>query len=161
MKKWMYWGLSAGLILGLTILGLAMAAAQPASSTQEQAGERAWLGVQLANLNSRLAQSLGLSRQEGVVILRVLPQSPAAQAGLQPNDVILEINGQPVSRVAQVTEGVAQAKPSDKITLKIWRGGAERSLEVNPGNPTRPTNPTYPARPAKGGAEASAFWRLL
>lgn len=138
MKKWMCWGLSAGLILGLAVLGLAMAAAQPASSTQKQAGERAWLGVQLANLNQQLAQRLGLSRQEGAVILRVLPQSQATQAGLQVKDAILEINGQPVSRVAQVTEAVAQAKPGDKITLKIWRGGAERSLEITLGTPPAP-----------------------
>jgi len=60
---------------------------------------------------------------DGVPVLRVVPGSPAAAAGLQPGDVVLGADGQPVKRTADLLAAVAAKKPGEKVMLQV-RGGA-------------------------------------
>ena len=76
---------------------------------------------------------------EGVVIVRVAPGSPADRAGLRgvdPNagaigDVIVEVNGKPVRRLADLTDHLARTKPNDTVTLTVMRDGARRTVQVS------------------------------
>ena len=63
---------------------------------------------------------------DGVPVLRVVPGSPAAQAGLQPGDVVLAADGQPVKRTADLLAAVAAKKPGDKVVLQV-RGASPRA----------------------------------
>jgi 2-alkenal reductase len=76
---------------------------------------------------------------EGVVIVRVAPGSPADRAGLRGvnansgtlGDVIVEVDGRPVRRLADLTDHLARARPNDTVTLTVTRDGSRRSVQVS------------------------------
>ena len=74
---------------------------------------------------------------DGVPVLRVVPGSPAAAAGLQPGDVVLGADGQAVKRTADLIAGVAAKKPGDKVILQVRGvavGSAARSVDLTLGS---------------------------
>lgn len=116
---------------------LARAGAQAGGSgqpfPQEQDGQ-SWFGAALVPLKPALAERLGLDPQTtGLVVLKVMPGGPAALAGLERGDVITEINGIPVSTVAQVRELLAQAQAGDSWELTVLQGGTETTVLVELG----------------------------
>ena len=73
-----------------------------------------------------VAQELGLARgQGGAIVTRVERNSPASNAGLFPNDVILKVNGQAVTSVSQVTRELQRAGSGDTVFLLVWRNGGQ------------------------------------
>jgi serine protease Do len=88
----------------------------------------AQLGVAIQELNAPLAQSFGLKQPEGALVSRVAPGSPAAKAGLQPGDVILKANGQPIVESGDLPALVDKASPGERLTLEVWRSGQTREL---------------------------------
>jgi tetratricopeptide (TPR) repeat protein len=76
------------------------------------ASERPWSGL----------VTVDTQQLDGVPVLRVLPGSPAAQAGIQPGDVVLGVDGQPVKRTADLLAAVAGRKPGDKMVLQVRAG---------------------------------------
>ncbi len=89
-----------------------------------------WLGVVAIDLNRMMAVSLGLSSTEGIVVSKVEPRSPAGKAGIEPADVIMEINGQKVrnTQAARDFFDNADLRVGDKLAFKIYREG--KTLEV-------------------------------
>src|SRR5262245_32004602 len=73
--------------------------------------QRAWLGVTLAELTPEIAEGLGITGQQGVLISNVTPGFPAEKAGLRRNDVIVEYKGAPVSDMAKFRLRVADTPP--------------------------------------------------
>jgi len=82
---------------------------------------RGYLGVVIEDLTPAKAYTFGF---EGVGILVVQPQEgfPAAVAGVQPDDIITRVNGQPVSNVKQLQDIVKRSEPGTSIALEIYRG---------------------------------------
>jgi serine protease DegQ len=97
---------------------------------------RGWIGVEPQDLSPELAESFGIPAGRGVIITGVLQNGPAAEAGVQPGDVITEVAGRPVANVAQLLSAVAALKPGEPAALAITRRTGEQSLSVTPG--TRP-----------------------
>ena len=89
----------------------------------------AQLGVSIQELSAPLARSFGLKQPQGALIARVLPESAAARAGLQPGDIILRANGQPIIQSVDLPALVDKAEPGARLALEVWRGG--KSLELN------------------------------
>src|SRR4030095_8914599 len=56
---------------------------------------------------------------DGVPVLRVVPGSPAAQAGLQPGEIVQAVDGKPVKQTAELLSAVEPKKPKDKLTLTL------------------------------------------
>ena len=84
-------------------------------------------GLTLTPVTPELARELELPRGRGAaVIARVERNSVAYNAGLIPNDVILEVNRQPVSNVSQVDKALQSAAPGTPVFLLIWRDGQEQ-----------------------------------
>ena len=92
---------------------------------------RGWLGIEPQSLTPELAEALGSNTDQGVVVAAVIRPGPAASAGIQPGDVILSMNGQPVQRVAQLLSLVAQSKPGQKVELEVQRQKATQKLFVD------------------------------
>jgi serine protease Do len=88
-------------------------------------------GVGVADLDRRTRAELGVpAHVNGAVVTEVEPDSAAHEAGLQPGDVILEINRQPVRNAQQAVQ--LTENPKDKTTLlRIWSKGASHYLVVD------------------------------
>lgn len=92
------------------------------------------LGVNIQDLNQSLADSFGLSRPDGALVAAVTPKSAAAEAGIKPGDVILEVNGQPVGRASDLSSRIGLAQPGERVTLKVWRDRGAKELQAKLGN---------------------------
>jgi serine protease Do len=86
------------------------------------------LGVTIQELNQGLADSFKLKQPDGALVSSIAPGSPASKAGLEPGDVILKYNGQPIKRSGDLPALVGMGKPGDKANLEIWRGGKKLDL---------------------------------
>jgi serine protease Do len=91
---------------------------------------RGYIGVNLQPLTPALAKQFGLQNDHGALVDEVMPNSPAAKAGLRNGDVIQEFNGQPVADPRHLSLAVANVAPGDKVSLRIWRDGSAKTLDV-------------------------------
>lgn len=82
---------------------------------------RGWLGVMIQEVNRDLAETFGLSRPYGALVAEVMPDSPAAEAGLRSGDVILEFNGEEISRSSDLPHRVGRAPVGSEAELTIMR----------------------------------------
>jgi serine protease Do len=91
---------------------------------------RGRIGVAVQDVNAQLAQSFGLDRPHGALVSAVEKDSPAAQAGVKPGDVILAVNGRDIDRVGDLRNQVSQTKPGSTADLRIWRDGKASTLKA-------------------------------
>jgi serine protease Do len=84
------------------------------------------------NLTPEIAKGLGLKTEAGVVVTRVEPGSPAANAGIQTGDVIREVNRKPVKDVDDFVQKVEKAKDQDNMLLFLQRGQNNLFAAVTP-----------------------------
>ena len=129
---------------------------------------RPWLGIRIETLseNAALQQMLGVER--GVLVRTIEPEAPASRSALQPADVIVELDGEPVATARELQQAVLRKEVGQKVNLKVWRRGlrtgdfrtVELTTEELPSAPTvaatrgpRPPRPLRPptADPERGG----------
>ncbi len=125
---------------------------------------RGRLGVAVQGMNQTLADSFGMQKPQGALVSSVDPGGPAAKAGLQPGDVILSVNGEPVADSSDLPSQVAGLAPGSTATVQVWRDKATKDLTVTIGSLSdakvalgqgRSADPV--ARPSRrGGAAADA-----
>jgi len=89
-----------------------------------------WLGVSIADVTAERVKELGLKEEMGAEIKSVMPGSPAEEAGLEKEDVILEYQGERVAGAAQLTRLVKETPAGRTVTLDVSRGGSVRSVKV-------------------------------
>ncbi|HLF25979.1 MAG TPA: PDZ domain-containing protein [Anaerolineae bacterium] len=94
---------------------------------------QAYLGVRFESIDEALAQAENLAVAEGAIIREVLADSPAAEAGLQVDDLIGAVNGEPVDAQHSLTDRIAAYQPQATIELAVLRGGETQSIRVNLG----------------------------
>ena len=99
--------------------------------------ERGWLGISMEPVNAELAEKLNLDTPRGVLVEVVGPKSPAQKAGIQPGDVIVTFDGQPVQDLDHLRHivGATQVGKSVEVTV-IRKGGQEKQLTVKLGRRT-------------------------
>ena len=90
----------------------------------------AFLGVRPAPLSPQLAQQAGLEADEGVAVLTVVEGSGAEAAGIQPGDVILSADGEPIRSVEDLFQILRNRNPCDRLELEIVRSGEDRTITV-------------------------------
>jgi S1-C subfamily serine protease len=94
-----------------------------------------YVGVQMADLSDALDRQLGLpAGTQGIVIAKVVPNSPADDAGLQNGDLIKKIDNTPVSTSAEVQKLVRQHQPGDHLAITVSRDGQETTVNLTVGN---------------------------
>jgi serine protease Do len=111
--------------------------------------ERGWIGARIQPVSEEIAEAVGLDKGRGAMIGAIDPASPAAQAKLQPGDVILSFDGKLIDRSRQLPRLVADAAPDAVVKLSVWRDGKEQDVELKVAalNPNRPAPP--PPEPEK------------
>jgi serine protease Do len=91
---------------------------------------RGWLGVLIGDMNPITAESLGLDKPRGAVILKVLPNSPAEKAGIRIRDVVLDFDGRDVTRSSDLPPIVGSTRVGKKVPVTILRGKREEVVQV-------------------------------
>ena len=98
---------------------------------QEKAGEgTAWLGMAVSDITPELADRLGITDTDGVVIIKIEPDSAAADAYLAPGDIIREIEQQPVKSVRDFEAAGKRVKPGVDVLLLIERQGSTQYIVI-------------------------------
>lgn len=92
--------------------------------------DRGWLGVQLQELDERLAARLRLKEAHGALVSAVIPDSPAEKAGIQPGDVILQWNGKPINSRDDLPLAVASTDLGKTVNVVLVRDGQRVELNV-------------------------------
>ena len=97
--------------------------------------DSSWLGVETHEVTSDKAKELKLSAEppRGVLLGKIVPDSPAAKAGLKENDVVTEINGQRVEGAAQFRRMIHEIPAGRSIQLSVWRDGRMQTISATLG----------------------------
>jgi serine protease Do len=121
--------------------------------------ERGWIGARVQPMTEDLADTVGLDKARGAMIAAIDPGSPAAQAKLQPGDVILTYEGQPIERSRHLPRIIAATPPNKPVKLTLWRDGKEFEVELKTAvlDPNRPAPPPPEPEKPKPSATVDAF----
>ena len=133
-------GINSAVIGGTQGLGFAI----PINTAQKVAEqlittgkvEHPYIGVQMVALTPQVVQQLNSRMQieadRGVLMMSVARRSPAAQAGIQPGDVVQKINGQSIDRADQVQRSIEEAGVGGKLQIELQRSGRTVAVTVQP-----------------------------
>jgi len=110
----------------------------PASTVREVVAQleahghvaRGWLGVQIQSVTPEVAASLGIADPKGAIVAGVVPDSPAAKAGLRQGDVIVAVNGKEVQDSQGLTRRVAGLAAGTSAAFTVVRDGARKTVQV-------------------------------
>jgi serine protease Do len=94
---------------------------------------RGYVGVEAQQITASTAQAMGLKENDGALLAGVQPDSPAAEAGLQPGDVIQAVNGTKISNPKELALNVAGIQPGDQAQLTVLHDGHTKDLTVKVG----------------------------
>ena len=137
-------GMNTAIIQGAQGLGFAI----PINTAQKIAEEliakgrvdHPYLGIQMVTLTpevkeriiARFGDKMNLSASQGILLVRIVPNSPAATSGLRPGDVIKTINNQPVFKVDEVQKLVENSKIGIPLQVQVDRNGKIFQVLVKP-----------------------------
>lgn len=99
---------------------------------------RAWLGVLIQDVNRDLAESFNLDRPHGALVSRVMPDSPAEEAGLKAGDIIMAFNGKTIEHSSELPYLVGELKVGTDAKAQVFRDGKEQTITI--GLAKRPDN---------------------
>jgi S1-C subfamily serine protease len=93
---------------------------------------RAYLGVHAQSLTPALKDHLGLGVDKGALVTQVLPDSPAARAGLEEEDVVTQVGDKAVATPEELRDALQQVGPGKEVELTVARGRESVKLKVSP-----------------------------
>ena len=93
---------------------------------------RGWLGVRIQNLNSEVAEALGLESTDGALVTDV-PDGPAKEAGIKSGDVIIEFDGVTINDSSSLVKVVGDSDVGKDVSVLIWRDGNKKKVTVTLG----------------------------
>jgi serine protease Do len=91
---------------------------------------RGYLGVHIQDLSPEIAKAFNYNLSGGALIGDVSPNTPASKAGLQKGDVIVKLDGQPVSDYVDLRLRISQMAPGTSVKLDVWRDGKTQGYTV-------------------------------
>ena len=95
--------------------------------------QRGYLGIGPTNVNPGLADRFGLPVNEGIMVVRVLPSTPAARAGLREEDVIVQLGEQPIDNTGELSKFLIAHLPGETVALIYFRGQTKVSTQITLG----------------------------
>ncbi len=127
-------GINSAIISGANTIGFAIpiAVVKQILPQLKEKGRvvRGFLGVQPQAITADMVEQLGLKSTRGALLADVVKGGPADKSGLKPGDVVVALNGKPVSDNNQLTRDVGVVPPGQKISLEVVRDGKQRGVEV-------------------------------
>lgn len=138
-------GINTAIIQGASGIGFAVpiATAQRVAEQIVTKGrvDHPYLGIQMGELTPELREQINrsnsgvkINQDQGVIIIAVQPNSPAARGGLRPGDVIESINGTAIQTSQQVLQQVEATAIGNTLEMKVSRNGQSRTIAVKPGS---------------------------
>jgi S1-C subfamily serine protease len=115
------------------LLGLALSSCANLSerSVQKDLNVRPQLGIRVRVMPSEgLPKAVLGERQQVLLVVRVKPDQPAARAGIEPGDILLALDGQPVSGAGDSLAIMQARQWGDLVTLTVLRGGQTQDIAV-------------------------------
>ena len=94
---------------------------------------RGWIGVEVQEITPDMAESFDIKDTEGALIAGIMRGSPADKGGVHTGDVLLAVNGKPVSDSQTMIEHIAALQPGSKATLKLRRANRDIDIDVTIG----------------------------
>jgi serine protease Do len=98
-----------------------------------QGTDTGFLGIYMASLSAGVKNQIGFNGSGGVAVQQVFSGSPADQAGIQPGDVILQVDGQQYNDVKSLHNYISSKKPGDTIRLNVWSQGMKKFVAIKLG----------------------------
>jgi len=92
--------------------------------------QRAFLGVNITDVNAAIVDDLNLSVNRGVYVADLTPNGAAQDAGLEKEDVIIAINDEPVNRSSELQEIIGRQRPGDEVKVTLIRNNRQKELKV-------------------------------
>ncbi len=89
---------------------------------------RGWIGVAIQTITPEIAQAFGLKETTGALVADVVPDGPAAAAGIARGDVIVSFNGKEIKSTSDLSRAVAETPVGKKVTVRILRSGKEMEI---------------------------------
>ena len=94
---------------------------------------RGWLGVAIQDLSQEMAEYYGIDREKGVFVADVFKGDPADEAGIQPKDIIIEVDGKSIETSHQLTGMIADLHVGATAAVTVLRNGKEKTFKVKLG----------------------------
>ena len=95
--------------------------------------KRGWLGVRIQSVDPEIAESVGLGKARGALVVNVNEAGPAKKAGIKPRDIILRFAGREVTAMRKLPRIVADTKVGESVDVVVWRNGKEQTFKVTLG----------------------------
>jgi serine protease Do len=147
-------GMNTAIVGGGTGIGFAVPSnlAKALLPQLEKEGQvtRGWLGIEIQDLTPELAKGLSVNASDGAIVVGVNDGSPAKKAGLQPDDIIIALDGQKITSGNVLTRTVAMKRPGSSSNLTVLRGGKQQEVKVLLG-----TRPDLEGKSIRRGTEQS------
>jgi C-terminal processing protease CtpA/Prc len=101
-----------------------------AMDEEQEKSKSAWLGVSTSNMTPRLARTMHLKTTEGALVKDVIEDSPAEEAGIRENDIIVEFNGTKIIDAEDLRDAVRKAQPGTAASIVVSRDDQTKSLKA-------------------------------
>jgi serine protease Do len=98
-----------------------------------QGTDTGFLGIYMADLTAGVKNQIGYEGQGGIAVQQVFSGSPADQAGIQPGDVILQVDGKTYNDIKSLHDYISSKKPGDTIRLNVWSQGMKKFVAIKLG----------------------------
>ena len=99
---------------------------------------RGYIGVEPQDVTPELAEAFKLARKDGAIIAGIMPGGPASKAGVKTGDILIAVDGKPVTNTATMLNLISQLVPELTVPFKFVRDGKETDLQITVGRRPKP-----------------------
>jgi len=118
---------------------------------------RGYLGVQIQNVDEKLAKSFKLPSMTGALVTQVAEGGPAEKAGIKAEDFIVSVDGKDIDNVNELRNAVAAVEPGKKVPFGIYRDGKKKTLTVKVASQPNDMTAAFGMEPTEGTASATKY----